>query len=88
MDDREGACLACALLPPVTVLIIKCPVTNHPTLPCCPEMRAGPPLAEDCPRSHVQMGMSLRKLQEAVKDREAWHAAGHIVEKSQTRLGD
>ena len=51
-------------------------------------MRAGPPLAEDCPRSHVQMDMSLSKLQEAVKDREAWHAAGHRVAKSQTQLGD
>ena len=28
--------------------------------------------------------MSLSKLQEVVKDREAWHASGHGVEKSQT----
>ena len=28
--------------------------------------------------------MSLNKLQEMVKDREAWHAAVHGVEKSQT----
>ena len=28
--------------------------------------------------------MSLRKLQEIVKDREAWHAAVHGVSKSQT----
>ena len=28
--------------------------------------------------------MSLSKLQEIVKDREAWHAAVHGVEKSQT----
>ena len=30
--------------------------------------------------------MSLRELWEIVKDREAWHAAVHGVEKSQTRL--
>ena len=29
------------------------------------------------------MGMNLRKLQETVKDREAWHAAVHGVAKSQ-----
>ena len=34
------------------------------------------------------MDMSLRKLQEIVKDREAWHAAGHGVEKSQSWLSD
>ena len=28
--------------------------------------------------------MSLSKLQEIVKDREAWHAAAHGVAKSQT----
>ena len=28
------------------------------------------------------MDMSLSKLQEIVKDREAWHAAGHEVAKS------
>ena len=32
--------------------------------------------------------MSLSKLQEMVKDREAWHAAFHGVTKSQTRLCD
>ena len=32
------------------------------------------------------MDMSLSKLQEMVKDREAWRAAGHGVEKSWTRL--
>ena len=32
--------------------------------------------------------MSLRKLQEIVKDREARHAAVHGVTKSRTRLSD
>ena len=30
------------------------------------------------------MNMNLNKLQEIVKDREAWHAAVHGVTKSQT----
>ena len=34
------------------------------------------------------MNMNLGKLQEMVKDREAWSAAVHGVEKSQTQLGD
>ena len=34
------------------------------------------------------MDMNLSKLQEMVKDREAWHAAVHGVTKSWTRLGD
>ena len=32
--------------------------------------------------------MNLGKLQEMVRDGEAWHAAVHRVTKSQTRLGD
>ena len=32
--------------------------------------------------------MSLRKLQEIVKDREVWLAAVHGVTKSQTQLND
>ena len=34
------------------------------------------------------MDISLSKLQEMVKDREAWHAAVHEVIKSQTQVSD
>ena len=34
------------------------------------------------------MDMNLRKLQETVKDREAWHATVHGVTKRQTRLSN
>ena len=34
------------------------------------------------------MDMSLSKLREIVKDREAWHAAVHWVSKSQIQLSN
>ena len=34
------------------------------------------------------MDMNFNKLQETVKDREAWHAAVHGAAKSQTGLSD
>ena len=34
------------------------------------------------------MDMSLSKLREMVKDSEAWHAAVHVVVKSQTQLSN
>ena len=34
------------------------------------------------------MDMNLSKLQETVKDREAWHATVHGVAKRQTQLSD
>ena len=37
---------------------------------------------------HNSMDMSLSKLREIVKDREAWYAAVHRVTKSRTRLSD
>ena len=34
------------------------------------------------------VGMSLTKLREFVMDREAWHAAIHVITKSRTLLSD
>ena len=34
------------------------------------------------------MDMSMTKLQESVMDREAWHAAVHVIAKSWTLLSD
>ena len=34
------------------------------------------------------MAVSLSELQELVMDREAWHAAIHVIAKSETRLID
>ena len=37
---------------------------------------------------HYSMHISLKKVWEGVKDREAWHAAVHGVTKSHTSLRD
>ena len=34
------------------------------------------------------LNMDLSKLQEVVKDKEAWHAVAHGVTKNQTQLSD
>ena len=38
--------------------------------------------------AHDSMDISLSKLQEMVKDREAWRTAVHVAAKSGTRLSD
>ena len=38
--------------------------------------------------SLTQWDMTLSKLLELVKDREAWHAVIHVVAKSRTQLGN
>ena len=40
------------------------------------------------PSINESIDMNLRKLQEIVKDREAWCPAVHVVTKSQTHLSD
>ena len=40
------------------------------------------------PSISESMDMNLSKLQEIVKDREAWHAAVYGIAKSQTRLSN
>ena len=40
------------------------------------------------PKSLKTMDISLCKLQEIVKDREAWHVAVHGVTKSETQLSN
>ena len=41
-----------------------------------------------CLEGITDMDMSLSKLQEMVKDREAWHAAVHGAAKNRTQLSD
>ena len=59
--------------------------------PCCWERlkAGGEGTTEDAMDGITDLiDMSSSKLQEMVKEREAWHAAGHGVAKSQTRLSD
>ena len=50
--------------------------------------RMGQPRMRWVDRITDSVDMNLRKHWEIVKDREDWHAAVHVVAKSQTRLSD
>ena len=83
----------------ITVLVLPNIKMNLPQVyMCSPSWTLLPPPSPFHPSGSSQrtspkhpvlsMHMSLSKLQEMVKDREAWHAAVHEAAKSQTRLSD
>jgi len=51
-----------------------------------PGFKPGLKTQKNNPSINESMDMNLSKLQEIVKDREAWHAAVYGIAKSQTRL--